>query len=399
MTIRHRIVVRLSKLAVVGTLLFGTGSALYLLKLNQLSSILEVNKNIGALRGASQIDQIAIMNSLKEAVRACDLSNRTTCTEFLNLLVLAKNGALNYKIVLLSTLGVQDDSPIIRQIADYVEQVDLIPKRLFGRSLAEVSTNDGRMYDSYFDTVRNVPTGSNYLTMQYLDIKNKLSTLHDNLNISLNENFAFTRTSTVAAEQEVFIWLYFIIIAELAIFLFVSTSDLLINNSNPDDGFEFTCSKIQPKVIPLAASVTFGIISMALSQVLLLRQTTDTLIGNCREHNRTSIALLARVENLTISSQQLLEIDNVVEQPLYCSNYNSDIPRLLLNREYLSSLESEEVKEKLKQNYLNNADGFNSLQKQRSRDTTIVTMGVLIFNVLSLLTLAIFLRASSKEIG
>lgn len=74
MTIRHRIVVKLSRLVVVGTLLFGTGSALYLLKLNQFSLILEGNKNIGALRGAMQIDQIAIMTSLKEAVHSCDLS-------------------------------------------------------------------------------------------------------------------------------------------------------------------------------------------------------------------------------------------------------------------------------------------------------------------------------------
>jgi len=76
MTIRHRIVVRLSQLAVFGTLLFGTGSAIYLLKINEFSLILETNKNIGVLRGALLIDQLEIIAPLNEAVRVCDLSNK-----------------------------------------------------------------------------------------------------------------------------------------------------------------------------------------------------------------------------------------------------------------------------------------------------------------------------------
>jgi len=399
MTIRHRIVVRLSKLAVFGALLFGTGSAIYLLKINDFSSSLETNKNVGVLRGALLIDQVEIITPLNDAVRACDLSNRKTCSELLSLLIQATNQAITYKKVLVNTLGYHDNSPIVIQITDDAKQIDLLPKQLFGKSFSEVSTDNGIMVDSYFDTVKTFANTGDNSKLQYVVLKNKLSALFANLNTSLNENTAFNSGSAIAAKQEVFMWLLFIIIAELVIFLLVSISDLLINNSNPDVGFEFTWHKIQPKVIPLATSVILGFITMVLSEVLLFRQTTDIAIGNCREHNQALISLLDRVGNPSITSQRLLELTNVVEIPRYCSYYKSNILGLSSQYKVSSADNSEKSKQIILVNLLNDADLYHDLQNQRSSENARITAAILIFNVLSLLALAAFLRLDSEEIG
>jgi len=399
MTIRHRIVVRLSKLAVLGTLLFGTGSAIYLLKLNEFSLILETNKNIRVLRGALLIDQVEIIAPLNDAVRVCDLSNRQTCSELLSLLLQATNQAITYKKVLVNTLGYNDTSPVVKQITHDAKQIDLLPKQLFGKSFSEVSTENGIMVDSYFDIVKTMAVTGDKSKLQVIAIKNKLTTLFANLNNSLIEHTAFKSGSAIAAKQEVFMWLLFIIVAELAIFLLVSISDLLINNSNPEVGFEFTWYKIQPKVIPLGASVILGFITMILSEALLFRQTTDIAIGNCREHNQALILLLDRVGNPSITSQWLLEVTNVVQLPRFCGYYKSNV----LRRSFQYKVSSADTVEKSKQiilaHLLNDADFYHDLQKQRSSGNARITIAILIFNVLTLFALAIFLRLDSKEIG
>jgi len=399
MTIRHRIVVRLSQLAVFGTLLFGTGSAIYLLKINEFSLILETNKNIGVLRGALLIDQLEIIAPLNEAVRVCDLSNKKTCSELLSLLLQATNQARTYKKVMVNTLGYHDNSPVVRQITDDAKQIDHLPKQLFGKSFSEVSTDNGIMVDSYLDTVKTIATTGDNSKPQYFLIKKKLSTLFTNLNISLNENTAFKSGSAIAAKQEVFMWLLFIIVAEIAIFLLVSIADLLINNSNPEVGFEFTWYKIQPKVIPLAASVFLGFITMILSELLLFRQTTDIAIGNCREHNQALISLLDRVDNPYFTSQRLLEVTNVVQLPRYCTYYKSNVLGLSSHYKVSSADNMEKSKQIILANLLNDADSYHDLQKQSSSENARITIAMLIFNVLTLLALAVFLRLDSEEIG
>tara|TARA_Y100000766_G_C18845341_1_gene575367 strand:+ start:892 stop:1359 length:468 start_codon:yes stop_codon:yes gene_type:complete len=154
--------------------------------------------------------------------------------------------------------------------------------------------------------------------------------------------------------------------------------------------------KFKTKVKPLIIAISFSMTAMSAGQILLFRETTDSLISHCREINRQNISFY----NL-LASTALIPSGNFEERsenPKYCSqfiNKQTDTYLVQLNR-----YKTNDFYEKL--NIANEkirlyADNYQILQNKRAKTTKNLLVFVLIMNVLGLAAMSVFLKFDTTE--
>ena len=150
------------------------------------------------------------------------------------------------------------------------------------------------------------------------------------------------------------------------------------------------------KVKPLIIAISFSMTAMSAGQILLFRETTDSLISHCREINRQNISFY----NL-LASTALIPSGNFEERsknPKYCSqfiNKETDTYLVQLNRyktnDFYENLNIANEKIRLY------ADNYQILQNKRAKTTKNLLVFVLIMNVLGLAAMSIFLKFDTEE--
>ena len=154
--------------------------------------------------------------------------------------------------------------------------------------------------------------------------------------------------------------------------------------------------KFKTKVKPLIIAISFSMTAMSAAQILLFRETTDSLISHCREINRQNISFY----NL-LASTALIPSGNFEERsknPKYCTQFiNKETNNYLvqLNRyktnDFYENLNIASEKIRLY------ADNYQILQNKRAKTTQNLLVFVLIMNVSGLAAMSIFLKFDTTE--
>ena len=150
------------------------------------------------------------------------------------------------------------------------------------------------------------------------------------------------------------------------------------------------------KVKPLIIAISFSMTAMSAGQILLFRETTDSLISHCREINRQNISFY----NLLASTALIPsgDIEEKSKNPKYCSqfiNKETDTYLAQLNRyktnDFYEKLNIASEKIRLY------ADNYQIIQNKRAKTTKNLLMFVLIMNVSGLAAMSIFLKFDTVE--
>ena len=150
------------------------------------------------------------------------------------------------------------------------------------------------------------------------------------------------------------------------------------------------------KVKPLIIAISFSMTAMSAGQILLFRETTDSLISHCREINRQNISFY----NL-LASTALIPSGNFEERsknPNYCSQFISKETDTYLVK--LNKYKTNDFYEKLNiasEKIRLYADNYQILQNKRAKATQNLLVFVLIMNVSGLAAMSIFLKFDTEE--
>ena len=365
-TKRHRIVKSLVRMTVLATGLFGIGSLFYSIMQEQYISRIEASRNIVAFRIATLVDREILLEPLGKALRQCSPKEATTCIDFLDLLIQTRNRVSDYKVFLVNTIGLKVTDSRIREIDDHAEKINSIPKAAFGTSLTDAAQAGIKSAEEYFASRVYIDSNSQASSIDSADIDRSISEVFEQSGIILRQIDRQSGSAVAHTQSTLMKWLTVIIAAEVAIFLMVNIADLMINNSSSQSEGEFTFSKIQPKVIPLIISVIFGFSLMVAGQILLIRQGTDVLIGQCREHNQQSISFMNRLEATVIDQDTLVNVSKLLELPMHCSPFVAQYPNLLIEISKSQALVNTDFLERLKPQLIGYADSFQLAQQWNS---------------------------------
>ena len=131
--------------------------------------------------------------------------------------------------------------------------------------------------------------------------------------------------------------------------------------------------------------------AMTTGQILLFRETTDSLISHCREINRQNISFYNLLANTALIPSG--NFDERSKNPRYCSQFIDKETNTYL--EQLKKYKTNDFFEKL--NIANErirlyADNYQIIQNKRAKNTKNLLVFVLIMNVSGLAAMSVFLR-------
>ena len=154
--------------------------------------------------------------------------------------------------------------------------------------------------------------------------------------------------------------------------------------------------KFKTKVKPLLLAVSFSMTAMSTGQILLFRETTDSLISHCREINRQNISFYNLLANTALIPSG--NFDERSKNPKYCSQYIDKETNTYLDQ--IKRYKTNDFFEKL--NLANErirlyADNYQILQNKRAKTTKKLLVFVLIMNVSGLAAMSVFLRFDTME--
>ena len=155
--------------------------------------------------------------------------------------------------------------------------------------------------------------------------------------------------------------------------------------------------KIVPKVKPLAISFIFAFLGVLAGQKLLSYENENLIIAHCRQSNLQTIFAYNNLDELPPAHKS--KVLGLLKPKKYCYKYLT--PEV---KEQLKILDQYPLKEydvlyqvigfKIRLY----ADSYNRIENKRSLIQSRLLISLLILNVATLTTQAIFLKADSKEI-
>jgi len=154
--------------------------------------------------------------------------------------------------------------------------------------------------------------------------------------------------------------------------------------------------KFKTKVKPLFLAISFSMTAMSTGQILLFRETTDSLISHCREINRQNISFYNLLANTALIPSG--NFDERSKNPKYCSQFIDKETNTYLDQ--VKRYKTNDFFEKL--NLANErirlyADNYQILQNKRAKTTKNLLVFVLIMNVSGLAAMSVFLRFDTME--
>ena len=155
--------------------------------------------------------------------------------------------------------------------------------------------------------------------------------------------------------------------------------------------------KIVPKVKPLFISFLFAFFGILVGQKLLSYENENLIISHCRQVNLQHIFSYNNLDDIPYKDRPI--VLNLLQPKKYCYKYLSTetINQLELLDQYPLK-EYDVLYQVIGYKIRLYADSYNRIENSRSIFQNRLLISLLILNVASLSTQAIFLRADSEEI-
>jgi hypothetical protein len=155
--------------------------------------------------------------------------------------------------------------------------------------------------------------------------------------------------------------------------------------------------KIVPKVKPLFISFLFAFFGILVGQKLLSYENENLIISHCRQSNLQHIFSYNNLDNIPYNDRPI--VLNLLQPKKFCYKYLSSetINQLEVLDQYPLK-EYDVLYQVIGYKIRLYADAYNRIENSRSIFQNRLLISLLMLNVASLSTQAIFLRADSEEI-
>ncbi len=400
MSKRHDLVSKILKTSIVFAAFFGSTSVFYAVAEASLGESLEKESALSALRVTLAIDKISLNQEIIKSEAECSLQNAKDCESYVKSLVKAKNRIKDYKILLTKTIGYSPQSDEASTLEKYREEIDALTHYQFGLSLSEAREKNIISIDQFIEHITQNQKSEKLIVVP--ENHEKLSAIFSKSIEYLSEDIANVeriKKDTYSSYRVLRRAFLMLIIAEVTVFILVNIADFLNNNADPEEIDKISILQLQAKTKPLLASIFLAFICLLIGQLLLYRESERSLIGNCREINRQNISLVGSLDAYP-NIKNKSTIIPLLKPRQRCANYiehliGTDITQLESYTPDTEQLKLEIAKMKLRKY----ADGYQEKGSQFDQKTSNLLLSILIVNVASLVTLSIFLRQDSEEIG
>lgn len=391
------------KTSFVFAAIFGLSSIAYALSENKLRDALSRENAISALKVTIEIDKLTLADEIRKHSAKCNYNSiADTCSDYIQGVVQARNRIKDYKILLSKSLGFSDESIEVRTLENKREEINNLTQIEFGTSLSKAKDMNILSISQYINHVSSKEKVNNRdfrrdekdFDSLYNIFMESVSHIEKNI---LGAEFQDKRVNRALAELKTAF--YFLLTIEIIVFSIVNIIDILNNNADPENFNEFSFSKIQPKTKPLMASVFLAFFYMITAQMLLIRETERSLLSNCRELNKQNIGFMANIDSHQ-SNINNTEIFAYFEPKPECQQVvkdfvDTDLQNLNNHQEtsYPIIKEIESMKLRIY------ADGYQDAESNFDNITSNLLLSLLIMNVATLASLAVFLKYDSQDIG
>lgn len=397
---RHDAVTRILKISFIFAAFFGASSVFYALTESRLSTSLENESSLSALRISLAIDKISLNQEILKSEAKCGQQNMKNCDSYITSLVKAKNRIKDYKILLVKTLGFSLQSDEVKKLEEQRKEIDALTKMQFGLSLGEAKKMNIISIDQFIDHISLNRKSIN--SSQMAENQTQLSDIYAGTIRFLNEkviDVTDINNDTVLSYQSLQKAFFILLFIEVAVFALVNSADILNNNADPDDINQINFSKLQGKTKPLLVSIFLAFICLLIGQLLLYREAERSLISNCREINRQNISLTGSLDS-SPSIENKSTIIPLMKPSPNCLNYiesivGNDIKKLDEYNPNTEELKIEIHKMKLRKY----ADGYQDKGSEFDQHTSNLLLSLLIINVAGLVAMSVFLMKDSEDIG
>ncbi len=155
--------------------------------------------------------------------------------------------------------------------------------------------------------------------------------------------------------------------------------------------------KIVPKVKPLAISFLFALAGILVGQKLLSYENENVIISHCRQSNLQHIFSYNNLDSIPYSERP--KVLNLLKPKKYCYKYlNKDIKQQLELLDQYPLKQYDILYQVIGYKIRLYADSYNRIENKRSKFQSKLLISLLILNVSTLTSQAIFLKADSEEI-
>ena len=155
--------------------------------------------------------------------------------------------------------------------------------------------------------------------------------------------------------------------------------------------------KIVPKVKPLAISFLFALMGILVGQKLLSYENENVIISHCRQSNLQHIFSYNNLD--AIPYEERPKVLNLLKPKKYCYKYlTKEIQNQLKLLDQYPLKEYEILYQVIGYKIRLYADSYNKIENSRSKFQSKLLISLLILNVSTLTSQAIFLKADSEEI-
>ena len=155
--------------------------------------------------------------------------------------------------------------------------------------------------------------------------------------------------------------------------------------------------KIVPKVKPLAISFLFALVGILVGQKLLSYENENVIISHCRQSNLQHIFSYNNLDSIPYSERP--KVLNLLKPKKYCYKYlTKNIKQQLELLDQYPLKQYDILYQVIGYKIRLYADSYNRIENKRSKFQSKLLISLLILNVSTLTSQAIFLKADSEEI-
>ena len=155
--------------------------------------------------------------------------------------------------------------------------------------------------------------------------------------------------------------------------------------------------KIVPKVKPLAISFLFALVGILVGQKLLSYENENVIISHCRQSNLQHIFSYNNLDSIPYSERP--KVLNLLKPKKYCYKYlTKDIKQQLELLDQYPLKQYDVLYQVIGYKIRLYADSYNRIENKRSKFQSKLLISLLILNVSTLTSQAIFLKADSEGI-
>ena len=155
--------------------------------------------------------------------------------------------------------------------------------------------------------------------------------------------------------------------------------------------------KIVPKVKPLAISFLFALMGILVGQKLLSYENENVIISHCRQSNLQHIFSYNNLD--AIPYEERPKVLNLLKPKKYCYKYlTKEIQNQIKLLDQYPLKEYEILYQVIGYKIRLYADSYNKIENSRSNFQSKLLISLLILNVSTLTSQAIFLKADIEEI-